>query len=442
MKIEELSVKGVRGLVNFDFKPKGQNVVVSGPNGSGKSALVDAIDFLFTGKMSRLSGKGTGDLSLKDHGKHVDADIKDAVVTATVRLDPSGITRGDLDPAIANKFRASIVLTGPLLARTRRVSFPSPGGCVIGKRPIDLFLAGYTALGATVDENETEDAFVISAPRGLAGTEIFFKLQSVTATETLLMSAVLAEGTTVLKNVAMEPEVTDVALFLRSCGAKIDGIGTSTYVIHGAGGALLSSPEAPHQVIPDRIEAGSYLVLGALCAHDLLIENCIPAHMELPLSILKEAGVPLEITDQSIRITNNTKENSEFGTTAIRTHEYPGFPTDLQAPFTVFFSQASGESVVEEMIFEGRLAYTADLISMGARIDVPHPHRAVLKGPSKLSGRELYTPDLRAGLAYIIAAIVAKGTSLIHNVHYIDRGYENAEKKLRDIGVALERLDV
>lgn len=358
----------------------------------------------------------------------------------TVTIDPKNITNSDIDVSVANKLRASIILTGSLFARMKHVTFPSPGGCVIGKRPIDLFLEGYTKLGATITENA--GLFSVSTEK-LSGMDFFFRLQSVTGTEALLMASVLAHGTTVLKNVALEPEVTDLAEFLRDAGASISGIGTSTLTVTGTDGAPLSyAQKEPHRVIPDRIEAGSYLVLGALCATDLSVTHCNPSHLELPLAILKDMGVPLEVGTDTVRISDNTKNNDEFLPTSIRTHEYPGFPTDLQSPFLVLCTQGGGESAVEEMIFEGRLAYTADLISMGAAIDVPHPHRAVVKGPSKLSGRELYTPDLRAGLAYIIAATVARGTSLIHNIHYVDRGYEDAENKLRGIGVAIERVSL
>ncbi|GMU74164.1 MAG: UDP-N-acetylglucosamine 1-carboxyvinyltransferase [Candidatus Campbellbacteria bacterium] len=366
-----------------------------------------------------------------------------AVVTRegdVVTVDPAGVAHGEIDVAVANKLRASIILTGSLLGRTRRITFPSPGGCVIGKRPIDLFLEGYTKLGATVTENE--NIFTVSADK-LSGMEFFFRLQSVTGTEALLMASALAHGTTTLKNVALEPEVTDLAEFLRDAGASIEGVGTNTLTIHGTGGIpLKNNSKEPHRVIPDRIEAGSYLVLGALCAHDLTLKGCNPSHLELPIITLQEMGVPVEVRGTDVVISNNTKPNNAFLPASIRTHEYPGFPTDLQSPYTVLCTQAEGESVIEEMIFEGRLAYTADLVSMGADITVAHPHKAVVKGPAKLSGRELYTPDLRAGLAYIIAACVGKGVSLIHNIHYVDRGYENAEAKLRQIGVAIERVSV
>jgi UDP-N-acetylglucosamine 1-carboxyvinyltransferase len=358
----------------------------------------------------------------------------------TVVIDPKNITHGTIDTDIANKLRASIILTGPLLARIGTVSFPTPGGCVIGKRPIDIFLEGYAALGASISEIGT--SFTVSSQK-LSGGNFFFRLQSVTGTEALLMAAVLAHGTTTFKNVAIEPEVTDVAEFLKEAGADITGIGTSTLVVRGTNGTPLSPKNlTSHRVIPDRIEAGSYLALGALCARDLTITGVEPAHLELPVMILKDMGIPITHSNNEIRIVDNTIKNENLKPITLRTHEYPGFPTDLQSPFTVLCTQAGGESIVEEMIFEGRLAYTADLVSMGANITVAHPHKAVIKGPSKLTGRELYTPDLRAGLAYIIAACSAKGTSYIHNIHYIDRGYERAEEKLKSINVALERVSV
>ena len=361
----------------------------------------------------------------------------------TVEVYPEHVSNGVFDTDTAHKLRASIILTGPLLARLGSIAFPTPGGCVIGKRPIDLFLEGYTQMGAHITDENNGELFTITSKGGLQGCEIFFKLQSVTVTETLLMAAVLAHGTTTFKNVAMEPEVTELAHFLKSCGADIEGIGTMTLIVKGTDGELLSfENKEPYRVIPDRIEAGSYLVLGALCAENLEITDCTPAHLELPIRILQSCGVPIETTDSTIRIVNNTKENKEFLSSSIRTHEYPGFPTDLQAPFTVFFTQTSGESVVEEMIFEGRLGYTKDLVYMGAAIDIAHPHRAVVRGPSKLSSRELYTPDLRAGLAYIIAACVAKGTSRVHNVHFIDRGYEQCTEKLQSVGVSIERVTI
>lgn len=357
----------------------------------------------------------------------------------TYTVDTSGISSAHVDEATARKFRASVILTGPLLTRMGEVRFAPPGGCLIGKRPIDVFLSGYRAMGAEVTTDAEE--FVITAPkRGLEGADIVFRLPSVTATEALMMAAALAHGTTRLVNAAMEPEVTALAGFLNTSGADIRGVGTPVMTIRGTGGTLLTST-GPCGIIPDRLEAGSFLILGALCADELTVTNCMPEHLELPLVTLRECGVSIEVGEGSVTIAGNGMiSNRSFTAANIRTHEYPGFPTDLQAPMTVFLSQALGESVVEEMIFEGRLGYTEDLVRMGADIDVAHPHKAIIRGPATLRGRELYSPDLRAGLAYIIAALVAKGESVIHNIHYVDRGYERIEEKLRDIGVDIERV--
>lgn len=362
----------------------------------------------------------------------------------TLTVDARGISKEPFNRDVARKFRASVIATGPLLARTGEVVFPPPGGCLIGKRPIDVFLSGYEKMGATVSVLDDGEVFRITAPEGgLRGAHIIFRVQSVTGTEALLMAAVLAHGTTTLENVALEPEVTALAEALCACGAKIDGIGTTTLVITGTGGVPLSfGDRSPIAVIPDRIEAGSFIVLGALCAENLTITNCATKHLSLPLEMLRDAGVSFEATDTTVTISNNTKANKVFRSLQIRTHEYPGFPTDLQAPMSIFATQATGESVVEEMIFEGRLGYLEDIARMGANIVIADSHKAIITGPMKLTGRELYSPDLRAGLAYIIAALVAKGTSHIYNIHYIERGYEHIEEKLRGIGVAIERAVV
>lgn len=362
----------------------------------------------------------------------------------TARMKVGDIASSVIEKKLAGQFRASIILSGPMLARTGEVTFPPPGGCVIGKRPIDLFLSGFEKMGATVSTSPLGDEFHIKAPEGgLRGAEILFRIPSVTGTETLLMAAVLAHGESTLYNVAMEPEVTALAEFLKENGAQIDGIGTPTLHVVGTSGKPLSfSSSTPHRIIPDRIETGSFAVLGALCAKNLTITNCAPHDLRIPLAMLEECGVEIAVTKNTIQIQNNTKPNAELKSVSIRTHEYPGFPTDMQAPFGILATQATGESIIEEMIFEGRLGYLEDIARMGAKVVLADPHKAIVQGPTKLTGRELYSPDLRAGLAYVIAACVGKGTSHIHNIHYIDRGYENLEDKLRGIGVAIERVTV
>ncbi|MFA5290757.1 MAG: UDP-N-acetylglucosamine 1-carboxyvinyltransferase, partial [Candidatus Paceibacterota bacterium] len=237
---------------------------------------------------------------------------------------------------LSKKLRASIVLTGPLLARFGEVHFPHPGGCVIGKRPIDLFLDGFKKMGATIAEEG--GLFLVKTKEGkLKGAEIFFKNQSVTATETFMMAGVLALGKTILKNCALEPEIVSLGEFLIKCGAKITGLGTPTIVIEG--GELLSGVGQEYVTVPDRIEAGSFIILGALAASDLVIKNCRPDHLDSLVNILRETGVKIETGNDWVRVINNSEK---FTAVDIKTHEYPGFPTDLQAPFSIFLTQAEG----------------------------------------------------------------------------------------------------
>ncbi|MEK7460395.1 MAG: UDP-N-acetylglucosamine 1-carboxyvinyltransferase [Patescibacteria group bacterium] len=365
---------------------------------------------------------------LKDMGAEITR-MKRGVFTV---FTPRGFST-EVSPAIAKRMRASIVVTGPVLARFGKVSFPHPGGCVIGARPLDLFIDGFKKMGAKVSVKD--DMYVVEAKTGLQGTEFFLKNQSVTVTETFMMAGVLAKGTTTIKNAALEPEIKELADFLNACGAKISGAGTPTITIKG--GKLLSGKKTAYKTMPDRIEAGSFLVLGALAARELHIKNCNPLHLESPIEILRSAGVSMEIKKTEIIV----RAPSELKPVDIKTHEYPGFPTDLQAPMTVLLTQASGESMVFETIFEGRLSYTESLSSMGASITMMDPHRVLVRGKTELRGRKLTSPDLRAGLAFVIAAIVAKGESVIHNVDTtIDRGYEDVEARLRAIGVTVERI--
>lgn len=357
----------------------------------------------------------------------------------TYSIDTKKIKYCELDREISERIRASIVLTGPILSRFGEVSFPVPGGCVIGARPIDFFVEGFKKMGAEMEFKN--DRYYIKTKTGkkLKGAEIFFRAPSVTATETFIMAGVLAKGKTVLKNCAIEPEIKNLADFLVSCGAKIKGAGTSTIEI--VGGGLLRSKGKIYKAMPDRIEAGSFLIMGALCADNLEITDCNPKDIEILIEILKDAGVPLEIGKTTIKIKGNEKlKNKDFKSIGFKTKEFPGFPTDLQAPMVIFLTQATGESLVFETIFEGRLNFVEDINRMGANIILLDPHRALVKGPSFFRGREVESPDLRAGLAFIIAGILAKGESIIDNVYLIDRGYERIEERLQKIGVDIKRV--
>ncbi len=349
-------------------------------------------------------------------------------------LDTTKLREFSLPADISKKLRASVVITGPLLARFGQVVFPYPGGCVIGKRPIDLFLSGFQKMGAGITE-DGETFTVATRDSHLVGAEIFFKNQSVTATETFLMAGVLAKGQTILKNCALEPEIISLGEWLNECGAKITGLGTSTIEIEGTG--LLSGAGKVHHTLPDRIEAGSFMILGALAASDLTIKKCCPEHLDALISYLAEAGVKIETGPDWVKVINRGDE--KFRALDVKTHEYPGFPTDLQAPFSIFLTQVEGQSYIFETIFEGRLNYFEALNQMGAKAKVLDSHRAIIDGPTPLLGREIESPDLRAGLAYVLAAIIASGQSVVHNVEYIDRGYEEIEKRLAELGLDIKR---
>ncbi|HEY9583703.1 MAG TPA: UDP-N-acetylglucosamine 1-carboxyvinyltransferase [Candidatus Paceibacterota bacterium] len=357
-------------------------------------------------------------------------------------IDPTNINSTDLDPALAQSMRSSVVLTGPMLARYGKVAFPAPGGCVIGSRPIDLFVEGYRKMRAEIEYKN--DTYLMKAPKsGLKGAEIFFNLQTVGGTETLMMAAVLAEGKTVLKNCAMEPEIVSVAEYLNSCGAEIKGAGTPTIEIIGTG--LLESKGKPYITIPDRIEAGSFLLLGALCADNLKIKNCNPLHIESITNLLKDSGVKMDIKKDSIELKNNGKiKNIDLKSFNARTHEYPGFPTDLQAPVVTFLTQVFGESIIFETIYEDRFKFIQNLKKLGADITAMNTREIIIKGGKELkntSEETLDSYDIRAGFATVMAALVAEGISMINNIYYIDRGYENLEKRLNAIGADIKRVN-
>ena len=355
---------------------------------------------------------------------------------STLTVTPPNVCVYELDKKIAERLRASIVLSGPTLARCGKVSFPFPGGCVLGERPIDLFTEGFKAMGATVTEDDSY--FTVKADGAkLKGARIVFPFVSVTATETLMLAALLAEGETVLENAAMEPEIPHLAAFLNSCGAKIEGAGTSTIRI--TGGELLSAQGKAYTTLPDRIETGSFMILAALAGSEVTITNCIPNHSGALISLLRRAGVSIEATNNTIVVRGGDTPNDQLKMVSVRTHEYPGFPTDLQAPMAVFMSQVTGEGTILETIFDGRFRYADDLVRMGADITVMNPHRILIRGPRRLTKKDLESPDLRGGLAYIIAAAVAEGTSVVRNAYLIDRGYEHIEERLAKLGLNIKR---
>ncbi len=348
----------------------------------------------------------------------------------TYVVNTDGITHSDLPDELARKIRASIVFAGPLLARFGKVVFPHPGGDVIGPRPINLFLDGFAKLGATVVLEH--DSYTVTADK-LHGTDINFEPISVTATETLMMAAVLAEGTTILNNAAREPEITDLAFYLNECGAQITGAGTSTITI--VGGGMLHANGISYDTPPDRIEAGTFVLLGALAGEKVLVSNCVPEHIEALTTLLKNSGVKMEIGSTYIDVEGCEAPKSFDVTTA----EYPGLATDLQPPLVVYLTQGTGVSKLTETIWKGRLAYTADIVGMGAKIELADSQHATIAGPTPLRAAELKSPDIRAGLAFLMAAAIAEGTSTIDNVYHIDRGYQHIEERLQKLGLNITR---
>lgn len=360
---------------------------------------------------------------LMDIGAQVDTN------GSTVIVDPKNINKTAPDPKLIHKLRSSIMVAGPLLARFGEVTMAHPGGCVIGKRPIDIFLSGFQAMGAKITEHD--DTFTLKAKK-LKGAKIVFPWISVTATESLMMTACLAEGTTQIVNAAMEPEIPELANYLNKCGAKITGAGSPIITITGVD--KLSGGE--FNLIPDRIEAGSFVIMGLITGSEIKIANCNPKHMETELLMLQRAGAILEIGDDYVI----TKKSKLCGT-EIRTHEYPGFSSDLQAPFTVLMTQAIGQSLIHETIYEGRLFYTDKLVQMGASIVMCDPHRVLVNGPTKLIGKKLESPDLRAGMGLVLAGLVAEGKTIIENVYQIERGYERIIDRLKSVGAMIEEID-
>lgn len=343
--------------------------------------------------------------------------------------------KGTVLPAeLVNKFRASVMFVGPMLSAFGEVSFPHPGGCVIGAgtRPIDMFLDGFEKMGAKL--TVSGGYYHLSAKR-LKGAEIFFPKVTVTGTESLMTTACLIEGGTILKNCAMEPEIVALADYLNGAGAEIEGAGTPTIKIRGV--KKLDGGE--YRIMPDRIEAGTFAILGAASnSGEIIVENCDPSHNEALWALFDRIGINYSLGKNSITVKPSKKK---LVACDIVTHEYPGFATDLQSPYTILMTQAHGPSLIHETIYDRRLIFTDMLTQMGANITMCDPHRVVVNGPTKLHGRKLVSPDLRAGVSLIIAALIAHGKTEIDNIYQIDRGYEQLDKRLRELGADIKRVD-
>ncbi|WP_337477640.1 UDP-N-acetylglucosamine 1-carboxyvinyltransferase [Phascolarctobacterium succinatutens] len=346
-------------------------------------------------------------------------------------IDSTEITSYEAPYELVRTMRASFLVMGPLLARIGKARISMPGGCAIGARPIDIHLKGFEALGVKIEQGH--GYIEASAPEGLKGTSIYFDFPSVGATENIMMAASLAEGTTILENAAEEPEIVDLANYLNKMGAKIRGAGTDTIRIEGVD----KLHGADYTIIPDRIEAGTYMIAAAMTGGDVIVENVLPEHQKPLIAKLREAGAVVEEDIDKVRVIGK----NPLKAVSIKTLPYPGFPTDMQAQMMAMMVIAEGRSKVTETVFENRFMHVVELNRMGAQIST-EGRSAVIDGPCKLTGCDVRATDLRAGAAMILAGLVAEGTTRIGDLHHIDRGYENIVAKLKNLGADIERIDV
>ena len=346
----------------------------------------------------------------------------------TVRINSSGLCNHEAPYELVRKMRASILVLGPLLARLKKAKVSFPGGCAIGERPINLHLKGFAALGAKI---KLEHGYVEAAADRLFGNEVYFDVATVTGTENVLMASVLAKGITTLRNAACEPEIKALADFLNKMGANITGAGTPVITINGVD----SLKPVSHKIIPDRIEAGTFMAASVITGGDVKIIGCEPDHLSSMINKLKLTGAKIEIKDKIIHVTGP----DEIASVDIKTREYPGFPTDLQAQFMALMTVAKGMSIINENIFENRFIHAGELNRMGADITITDK-TAVVKGVAKLLGAPVMASDLRASASLIIAGLAAEGTTEVHRVYHLDRGYEAIEKKFQSLGAAIKRV--
>lgn len=346
-------------------------------------------------------------------------------------IDSREITSCEAPYELVRTMRASFLVMGPLLARIGRARISMPGGCAIGARPIDIHLKGFEALGAKIEQGH--GYIEASCPTGLKGSQIYFDFPSVGATENLLMAASMAEGTTIIENAAQEPEIVDLANYLNKMGAKIRGAGTNVIRIEG----VKELHGADYTIIPDRIEAGTYMIAAAMTGGDITVENVLPEHQKPLIAKLREAGATVIEDIDKVRVIGK----APLKAVSIKTLPYPGFPTDMQSQLMAMMVVCEGNSKVTETVFENRFMHVVELKRMGADI-MTEGRSAVVCGPAKLTGCDVRATDLRAGAAMILAGLVAEGTTRIGDIYHIDRGYENIVDKLRGLGANIERIEV
>ncbi len=349
----------------------------------------------------------------------------------SLTIDTTAADIGTLDNQSVKAMRSSILLMGPLLARFNEVTIPEPGGCIIGNRPIDDHLRVLSCLNANIKTNEDGTLTLTTAGLVGSGSVGILPVFSVTATENAIMAAVLAEGSTTIRLAAAEPHIANLCEFLNAAGARIGGIGTHTLTVEG----VKELHSATCRVIPDQIEVGTFAVLGALTKGTFNIRGIVPEHLDIILLQLRRAGVNFEIKGDTLVM----PAAGQLDAFKLQTLPYPGFPTDLQAPFGVLATQCSGTSLIHDPMYEGRLGYINELTKMGANATICDPHRVVITGPTPLYGKEIRGLDLRAGATLVIAGLVAAGETVLHNAAVIDRGYERIDERLKAVGADVRR---
>lgn len=358
------------------------------------------------------------------------AEVEFSDSKTTVLINPSDITNTTAPYDLVNKMRASFLIMGPLLAKYGIARIPLPGGCAIGSRPVDLHIKGFSAMGAEITQGH--GYIDVRANGRLKGSKIYLDFPSVGATENIMMAAAISDGQTIIENAAIEPEIVDLATYLGTMGADIKGAGTDTIRINGVDRLKGSN----HTVIPDRIEAGTYMVAAAITGGDVRIDNIVPDHLKPVTAKLREAGVEVseELTSVHIRAGDDIKAVD------IKTHPYPGFPTDMQAQMTSLMSKAEGTSMVIETIFENRFMHVNELKRMGANIKI-EGRSAIIEGNPNLLGAQVRATDLRAGAALVLAGLAAEGVTEITDIEHIERGYVDIEKKLKSLGANIKKID-
>ena len=366
--------------------------------------------------------------ALCDILKELNVDVKRA--SESIIINPKKMQNIEIDEKYSKKLRASYYFMGALLGKYKKAALYFPGGCSIGARPIDLHLKGFEALGATVTNEKNK--YIVEA-KELKGANIYLDIASVGATINIMLAAVKAKGTTVIDNAAKEPEIVNVATFLNNMGARISGAGTSTIKIEGVD----YLHQCFHEVIPDRIEAGTYIIIGALCGKNIKVDNIIPEHIDSLLSKLEEIGTDVEVGTDYVLIS----KADHYKSTNIKTLVYPGFPTDLQQPFSVLLTQCEGKSKVTETIFENRFMHIPYLKDLGADVIVKN-QTATIIGPSKLKGTSVVATDLRAGASMVAAGLLAEGKTTIANAEHILRGYEQIVEKLTGVGAKISIKEI